>query len=201
VVVVMAGKTRAPTRLVRTARLLVGRSSLRRPSDRLEGFIIALLCAAFAAALAATPTFAQWLYHNQRTAAARLHPATAVLTQAGPSAGVDTSEATAAARWRAPDGRPLTGVLTTLTAPAISGAPAGAHVQVWLTRSGQPRQPPASPAGAMLSCVIFAIGAVSGAAVVLFICYWLCRVAIDRRRLAAWAAEWTLTGPKWNTRR
>jgi hypothetical protein len=201
VVVVMAGKTRVATRLVRTARLLVGHSSLRRPSDRLEGFIIALLCAAFVAALAAAPSFAQWLYHNQRTAAAQLRPATAVLTQGGPSNGVNTSGATAAARWRAPDGRQLKGVLTTLTAPAISGAPAGTRVQVWLTRSGQPQQPPVTPAGAMLSCAIFTIGAVSGVAVALLLCYWLCRLAIDRRRLAAWAAEWTLTGPKWNTRR
>ncbi len=197
----MAGKTRVATRLVRTARLLVGRSSLRRPSDRLEGFIIALLCAAFVAAVAAAPAFAQWLYHDQRTAATRLHPGTAVLTQAGPSAGVDASEATAAARWRAPDGRQLKGALTPLTAPAISGAPAGTRVQVWLTRSGQPQQPPVTPTGAMLSCVILTICAMSGAAVALLLCYWLCRLAIDRRRLAAWAAEWTLTGPKWNTRR
>jgi hypothetical protein len=201
VVVVMAGKSRVATRLVRTARLVVGRSSLRRPSDRLEGFIIALLCAAFVAAVAAAPAFAQWLYHNQRAAAARLHPAVAVLTQAGPSAAVDAPEATAAAQWRAPDGRQLKGVLTPLTAPAISGAPAGTRVQVWLTRSGEPQQPPVSSAGAMLSCVIFAIGAVSGVAVALGICYWLCRLAIDRQRMAAWAADWTLTGPKWTTRR
>jgi hypothetical protein len=55
-------------------------------------------------------------------------------------------------------------------------------------------------AEAMFSCVILTIGAVSGAAVALLLCYWLCRLAIDRRRLAAWTAEWTLTGPKWNTR-
>ncbi len=203
----MAGKTRTrmaarvAARLMRVARLLVGRSSLRRPSDRLEGFVIAVLCAAFVAAVAAAPSFGQWIYHNQRAAAAHLHPATAVLIQAGPSSNIGTSESTALARWRAPDGRPMKGVLTTMTAPAISGALAGSRVQVWLTASGQPQEPPATPAEAGLSALVLAVGALCGFAVVLFIGYWLCRLAIDRRRLAAWGSEWTITGPKWTTRR
>jgi len=199
----MAGKTRTrvATRLARVARLLVGSSALRRPSDRLEGLVIALLCAAFVAVLAAAPCFGVWLYHNQRAAAAQLHPATAVLIQGGPSSSVSTSEATAIARWRAPDGRQLKGVLTTLTAPGIPGAPAGSRVHVWLTASGQPQQPPATPTEAAFSALVLTIGAVCGAAVALFICYWPCRLAIDRRRLAAWGSEWTITGPKWTTRR
>jgi hypothetical protein len=198
---VMAGNTRATGRPVRLARLLIGPNKLRRPSDRLEGLIVALLCAAFIAAMAAAPFYGQWTYRTQRGAAAQLHPATAVLVQRGPSPSYADSEATAIARWRAPDGRRLKGVLTTLTAPGIPGAPAGSRVQVWLTGSGQPEQPPATPAEAMLSAVVLAMGAVCGVAVGLLICYWACRLALDRRRMAAWASEWKLTGPKWrNTR-
>ena len=29
----------------------------------------------------------------------------------------------------------------------------------------------------------------------------LCRLVLDRRRLAAWASAWSLTGPRWSTRR
>ena len=48
-----------------------------------------------------------------------------------------------------------------------------------------------------------AVGAAAagGAGVALLICYALCRLALDRRRLAAWESAWSLTGPRWTTRR
>jgi hypothetical protein len=200
---VMAGTTRAPrrARALRLARLLIGPNKLRRPCDRIEGLLIALLATAFLAAVAAAPAFAEHLYHSQRADAARLHPATAVLTQNGPSDDNVTTLSQAAARWRAPDGRPEKGMLTTVTAPAITGAAARTHVQVWLTGSGQPQAPPASTTEAVFSSVMLAIGALFGAATVLSICYGLSRLALDRQRLAAWTSEWSLTGPRWTTRR
>lgn len=200
----MIGKTRAPTqaraRTVRLARLLIGPNRLRRPCDRTEGLLVMLLAAAFLAAVAAAPHFCERLYQSQRADAAQLHPATAVLTQSGPSESYVTSVGEGPARWRAPDGQQQKGMLTTLTAPGISGAAAGARVQVWLTDSGPPEAPPVSAAQSMFSSVVLAIGEVLGAAIVLLICYWLGRLALDRRRLAAWASEWSLTGPRWTTR-
>ena len=35
----------------------------------------------------------------------------------------------------------------------------------------------------------------------LFLCYWLCRGALDHRRLAAWESAWARTGPRWTSRR
>jgi hypothetical protein len=201
---VMAGKTRAPVRpparAVRLARLLIGRNRLRRPCDRLEGFLVMLLAAAFLAAVAAGPYFGARLYRSQRADAARLHAATAVLTQSGPPDTYLTAPGPAAARWRAPGGRPLRGMLTTVTAPGISGAPAGARVQVWLTSSGRPQVPPVSAAETTLASVMLTLAALCGAGIVLLIGYWLGRTALDRRRLAAWASEWSLTGPRWTTR-
>ena len=52
----------------------------------------------------------------------------------------------------------------------------------------------------MFSSVVIAMGALLGAAIVLLISYWLGRLALDRRRLAKWASEWSLTGPRWTTR-
>ena len=98
------------------------------------------------------------------------------------------------------DGRERYGVLSTLDAPGISGAAAGTRVQVWLTRSGQPEAPPVGAVEAMFSSVVLTIAAVLGAAIVLAICYVLSRLAIDRRRLANWTSEWSLTGPRWTTR-
>jgi hypothetical protein len=41
---------------------------------------------------------------------------------------------------------------------------------------------------------------VFGGAIAAFLCYWLCRLVLDRRRLAVWASEWSMTGPRWTTR-
>jgi hypothetical protein len=200
---IMTGKTRASARArtARLARLLIGPNRLRRPCDRLEGVLVMLLAAAFLIALAAAPTFGECLYQSQRAGAAQLHTARAVLTQNGPSDNYVTTMGEATARWRAPDGQPRKGTLTTLVAPGIYGAAARARVQVWLTESGQPEAPPVSATAAVFNSVALTFGAVLGAAIVLLICYWLGRLALDRRRLAAWASEWSLTGPRWTTRR
>jgi hypothetical protein len=129
------------------ARLFFGRSELRRSHDRVEALIVALLIAIFIGALAAAPYFGFRLYQNERLATAHLHRVTAKLLGDGPSEGT-LSEGTVMARWREPDGQSRQGMLTTLTAPAISGAPAGTRVQVWLAGSGRPVQPPSL----MMSC-------------------------------------------------
>lgn len=185
--------------LRRSARLLIGHSALRRPSDRLEGIVVVLLSAAFLAAVAAAPDLAERFYQSEQAAAARLHPATAVLTGIGPGSSYMSSLGEAPARWRTPDGRRRSGTLTTVTAPGILGAGAGARVRVWLTRSGQPQNPP--PGGpTAFAGVVIAVAVVCGAGIVVILCYWLCRTGIDRRRLAAWTAEWSLTGPEWTSR-
>lgn len=194
----MADKARAGARL---ARLLLGPNRLRRPSDRLEGLVVMFLSAVFVAAVAAAPWFGGHLYQTQRAGTARLLPATAVLTQSGPSDIYINTVGEAGARWRASDGQWHTGLLTTTTAPGISGAKAGARVPVWLTASGQPQAPPTGVAEAMLSSVVLAVGAVCGTAIALLICYVTCRQALDRQRLAAWASEWSRIGPRWTTRR
>lgn len=197
----MSGRTRAAFRVLwRVARLLIGPNKLRRPSDRVEGALLVLLAVAFLAVIAAAPWFGGWLYQAQRAAVAHLHPATAVLTRHGPVDSYMTSQGEATARWRAADGQQQRGILTTVTAPGIVGAAAGTRVPVWLTRSGQAQAPPVGADETMFASIMMVIGAVCGSAVMLLICYWACRLALDRRRLAAWASEWSLTGPRWTTR-
>jgi hypothetical protein len=41
----------------------------------------------------------------------------------------------------------------------------------------------------------------AGGGMALLIVYVLGRLALDRRRLAAWESAWALTGPRWTTRR
>ena len=185
----------------RLARLFISPNKMRRPSDRIESTIVVLLSVVFLATAAAAPWFGVRVYHSQRADAAGLHPAVAVLTQAGPGNDSLLTSGEAAARWRAPDGQRRSGFLTTMTTPGIWGAPAGARVQVWLTRSGQPETPPSGPWEVGFASVMIAIGAVCCGGIVLIICYWLCRRTLDRRRMAAWAAEWSVAGPRWTTHR
>jgi hypothetical protein len=200
-VVTMPGAARAACPpLRRLARLFIRPNRLRRPSDRIEGAAVILLCAVFLAAVAAAPWLGTRVYQSQRADAAGLHPAVAVLTQAGPGTGYLLTSGEAAARWRAPGGQRRSGLLTTMTAPGIWGAPAGARIQIWVTGSGQPQAQPSGPWEVGFASAMIAIGAVCCAGIVLIICYWLCRLALDRRRLAAWASEWSAAGPRWTTR-
>ncbi len=194
----MAGKARAGgCRLRRAARLLVGPNKLRRPFDRIEGVVLVLLSAAFLAAVAAAPVIGARIYQWQRATAARLHPAMAVLSRNGPDDSGSAGGGQAAARWRAPDGQQRSGLLTMVTAPGIWDAAAGTRIRVWLTSSGEPATPPPSPAALLVSSAVITVTMACVAGGALFLCYWPCRLVLDRRRLAAWESAWTLAGPRW----
>jgi len=199
---IMADKVRPAVGPVqRLARLFIAPNKLRRPTDQIEGAVVVLLSVVFLAAVVAAPWLGVRFYQSQRADAAGLRPAVAVLTQAGPGNDFLVTSGVAAARWRAPDGQRRSGLLTTTTAPGIWGAPAGARVQVWLTRSGQPGTPPSGSWEVGFASVMVVLGAACCGGIVLFACYWLCRLALDRRRLSAWASEWAVAGPRWTTRR
>lgn len=188
-------------RVSRLARLLTGRNALRRPVDRIEGVVVVALSAAFLAAVAFACVVGTHTYQSQRAATADLSPAAAVLLQDGPAVGGLGHIGQAEAQWFDPGGGRQSGVLTTAMAPDIAGAAAGARISVWLNRSGQPAAPPADQA-VMIIYALAAGAVVAGlAGLALLLVYALCRLALDRRRLAAWESAWDRTGPRWTTRR
>ncbi len=198
---IMAAKVRGATR--RTSRLvrwLAGRNVLRRPVDRVEGAVLVVLSAALLVAVAVAAVLGAHTYQSQHAASAGLRPAAAVLLQAGPPYG-PARVGQAEARWRDRGGGTRSGVLTTVSTPGIMGAPAGARVPVWLDRSGQPAAPPAGQAAMIVNALVLGVAVAGGAAAALVICYVLCRLALDRRRLTAWESAWSSTGPRWTTRR
>jgi hypothetical protein len=198
----MAGEARAPGRqlLRRLIRFFMSRNKLRRSSDRTEAVIVAVLSAAFVCAVAIAPFFGMRIYQWERARTAQLHHAVAVLSQAGPPASYWFGYGQALARWRLPDGKWRSGLLTTGTAPGIAGAPTGARVLVWLNGSGEPADPPPSQSSLVFGAIALPFGASCGAGLVLAMCYGLARLVLDRRRLAAWDSDWALTGPRWTTR-
>ena len=191
-----------PRRMSRLVRWLAGRNTLRRPVDRIEGTVLVALIAAFLVAMAVASVLGVHTYQSQRTASAGLRPVVAVLSQAGPSFyGSLAQLGQAEARWRDPGGGEQSGVLTTATAPGIVGAAAGARIPVWLDRSGQPVAPPGGQVAMIVNALAASTAVAGGAGMTLLVCYGLCRLVLDRRRLAAWESAWSVTGPRWTTRR
>jgi hypothetical protein len=191
---------RATRRMSRLMRWLAGRNALRRPVDRIEGAILVAFSAAFLVAIAVASILGAHTYLSQRAASVGLRPVVAVLIQAGPFYSDIAQIGEAEARWRDPGGGEQSGVLTTATTPGIIGATAGARIPVWLDRAGQPAAYPGGQVGMIVNAMAVATAVVGGAGITLLISYALCRLALDRRRLAAWESAWSLTGPRWTTR-
>ena len=189
------------------SRLLRGRrfdrNPLRRKSDRAETAVLALLLAAFLVAApfaghAAGSRAYAIAARNAQAEQASAHRVPATLLQAVPSWS-DYSQAPAAgvaARWRAPDGQVRTGQVF-----PPSGAPAGSTVMVWTNRAGQLTDPPLRHTQVVNQADLAAGGAIGFLAITLTVVSWLARRSLDRRRLAAWDADWLAHGPRWTPRR
>ena len=187
------------------SRLLRGRrpdrNPLRRGSDRAETAVVGALLAAFlAGAPFAAHAAGSWTY---ATAAreAQLQQATtyqvpATLLQAALPWNVGAYGGEASARWKAPDGQVRTGQIF-----VSSDAGAGSTVMVWTNQAGQLTESPLMHTQVVGRAVMSRVLAVAVLAVTLIVLGMLARRALDKRRLAAWDAEWLATGPRWSPRR
>jgi hypothetical protein len=186
---------------LRILRMFLRKNELRRSSDRIEGVVVAVLTAAFVVAVVVAVLLGAHVYRSEQATAASLRQTVAVLSR--PGAVTETPilhEATAMATWRLSDGTARTGLLTTDVVPGIYGLRAGAAVQLWLGRSGDPAPPPQGAAGMAIGATMAALAVVVAAATVLALCYRLCQRGLDRRRLANWSSAWAVTGPRWTSR-
>ena len=190
------------SRVIRGARL--DRNPLRRGIDRVEtcllaGLFIALAAGApFAVRAASHAAYLGALQARQQEMVTR-HQVHAVLTSnVGPANGyAQDIHVLAPAAWTS-----ATGVRQSGDVPALPGTPKGSTVTVWADDgTGYLNGPPltvaeaASQADAIMVGVIVASGIVSvlGAAAI--------RQLVNRRRIAAWEADWTATAQAWNRQR
>jgi hypothetical protein len=181
------------------------RNPLRRTSDRVETYLLAGL---FAAGIAGAPFAAQAVGHATYAAMLRAehvqratrHQVKAELLQSAGNTSVSgyqfDTEIPVQARWTAVTGQPRTGELM---APA--GSPRGTTITVWTDSSGTLVNPPLQPGQIAGQADLAAAGAVAGIGIL-----YLCEAAIirqmlNRRRMAAWDADWALTEPVWNRQR
>jgi hypothetical protein len=186
-------------------RLLRGRrfdrNALRRGSDRAETVILGVLLAAFLAGAPFTAHAAgSWTYAGSiREAQAQqtsLHQVPATLLQAALPLSLSGSGSEANARWKAPDGHVCTGQVFV---PADT--PARSTVTVWVNQAGQLTDPPLQHSQITGRMYLSEALAVAALTIALITVGAVARWALDRRRLAAWDAEWLSTGPRWSPRR
>lgn len=184
--------------------LRLDRNPLRRGSDRAETVIIAGLVAAFLGLAPFTAVTAGHWFHaaglrEQRAQAAAWHRVPALVLKDAQSDSYvyyGPSPVPVLARWPAPDGSRHTGYVGV---PA--GTRAGTSVTTWTDKTGRPTGPPLVSAQVADRAALAAMVAPLISAVLLLAAWMLARRALDRRRSAAWDAEWKVTGPQWTNSR
>jgi hypothetical protein len=77
----------------------------------------------------------------------------------------------------------------------------GTTVTVWTGRSGQLTEAPLGHAQIVHQAFFAALLAVLGFSLLLAITALVIRRILQRRRMAAWDAEWRATGPSWSNYR
>ncbi|HEY6312751.1 MAG TPA: hypothetical protein VIY52_18380 [Streptosporangiaceae bacterium] len=195
------GKPRSTwlSRLLRGRRL--DRNPLRPGSDRAETAILGVLLAAFlAGAPFAAHAAGSWTYATSAREAqaqqAAVHQVQATLLQTALPWNVGVYGGEVNARWKAPDGQVRTGQIF-----VFGGGAAGSTVVVWTNEAGQLTDSPLMHTQVVGRAVMSRVLAVAALAVTLTLLGLLARRALDKRRLAAWGAEWLATGPRWSPRR
>jgi hypothetical protein len=183
---------------------LPDRNPLRRASDLIETAVLAVLVVVFfvAAPVAAQQSGARMHATAHRAQLAQLaarHQVTAVALESAPGSqmgGWGVAYAWVQARWTAPDGKVMTGKV--LEPP---GTVAGAKVPVWVTRDGRLSSQPLLDSQVSGQVILTQVLSVTGLAILLTVTGLLGRRALDKRRMAAWDADWQATGPRWTARK
>jgi hypothetical protein len=177
------------------------RNPLRRATDRIETAVLAVLVIAFlAGAPAAALATGAWIHGLAQRAqlsqeASRFQVPAVVLTMTTPSASGNPLADQAQARWKAPDGREVTGEV-----PVPGNTVVGQTIKVWTDRAGNITAPPLLDGQVAGQTVLGEALGVTGAVCAVTLAGVLARWALNRRRMADWDADWQATGPRWTTR-
>jgi hypothetical protein len=199
----MMGNQHAPDN-GRLARFMRGRrfddNPLRRRSDRAETLILAGVFVGVLAggpfAMAAGGGLAHDLaWHARQAQMTSERYVTAVTTQTAPPPDVsrDLGMITypVLARWTAPNGTVRTGEI-----PVPLPTRAGTHEQVWVTLNGKLGAQPLQGSQIASLTSLGEVAAFVTLVAVLAMATGLARHELDRRRLAAWEADWRAIDPR-----
>lgn len=185
-------------------RLGLDANPVRRRTDRAETwFRIWMLVFFMIAAPITSIGFTHWTDASMTSQAqaqtAREHLVTAtLLTQAAgnsrfPAAG--TAISWAVARWTAPDSTRWAGQVQ-----ALAGARKGSTVRVWTDTHGRLAAAPVARSQIVSRLITVAALTPLALALLLLTITGLVHRALERRRMAAWEADWTAVEPQWTHR-
>ncbi len=164
---------------------------LRRTCDRVEAWLLVTLLAVFmVGAPVAAVLAAGYVYASGVRAERASH--LVVVTLLGNAQQSNGLRATAPVGWITPYGGSLVGRVD-----VASDARAGSAARAWVDGSGRIVGEPLRGAGLARAVGIAASFAVVALAALLTVTARIARWALGRRRLAAWAADWRLTEPRW----
>jgi hypothetical protein len=102
----------------------------------------------------------------------------------------------ARARWTGPGGITRTGKIA-----APVGERAGSRLTIWVDASGHQAGQPLQGSDIAAQRTIAALLGPVVLGLVLLGGWGLTRRTLDRHRMAAWDADWQITGPRWTSRR
>lgn len=180
------------------------RNPLRRTSDRAETCLLAGLFVAsaagapFAAQAASHAAYAGALNAQQAQLATR-HQVPAALTKAAGSTVTGytlSAYVPVQATWTSVTGMKRTGEVL-----ALAGSKKGSTVTVWTDAAGNLVSPPLQASQVTGQGDMAALGAIVGIGT-LYLCeVGVVRFVLNRRRMAAWDADWVVTAETWNRQR
>jgi hypothetical protein len=182
----------------RLGRLLgLGRNSLRRRLDILEsrllaGLAVAVLIGAPVLGLM-TGQFAHQSGLREVRAQQGWREVPATLLKAPPRETTALVSSLAQARWQVPGGAERVGQI-----PVPAKAQRGSTVPIWISRQGTPESQPLTRWQATSFAWTAGVVAGLGLALALALLAYLTHLTMNRRRLAAWEADWAATGPRWS---
>ncbi|MGH3277553.1 MAG: Rv1733c family protein [Trebonia sp.] len=180
------------------------RNPLRRAIDRLQtcllaGLLVALAVGApFAAQAASHASYAEALHARQEQLASR-HEVRAVLSSdAALLKGYSlNTRVLTAATWAS-----VAGVHRSGEVPAPPGSPSGTTVTIWTDdESGYLDNPPLTMAEAAGQADAAIAGVITAAGLAYVVGAWGITALVNRRRMAAWEADWLATARTWNRQR
>jgi hypothetical protein len=177
---------------------------LRRRWDRVEAFIFGGLVVVAAAGAPVAATMAGNWAHADSARAARMQQATRHQVRAellaAPRASVGgytiNGMAPAMARWTAPSGVQRTGEIA-----VPSDSAKGTVVALWTDQAGQETSPPLTASQVADQGTLMALVSVALTVAACLLAAVATRIVVNRRRMAAWTADWVVTAPMWNRQR
>jgi hypothetical protein len=180
------------------------RNPLRRRSDRVEAFIFGGLIVVAAAGAPVAATVAGDRAHADTVRAAQVQQETRHQVQAKllapPRATVSgytiNGMAPAMAQWTAPGGVQRTGQIA-----VPSDSAGGTAITLWTDQAGNVTSPPLTPAQVADQGTLMAFVAAALTIVACLLAAVATRIVVNRRRMAAWTADWEVTAPMWNRQR